>query len=86
MVKRYIVSLSKLLVISVLASTPAMAQGLPRTSWDSPDLQGVWDFRTITPMERPASLADQAFLTDEEAANLDQEAFERIQNLADRPA
>ena len=37
-------------------------------------------------MERPANLADQEFLTDEEAANLDQEAFERIQALADRPA
>jgi hypothetical protein len=86
MVPRYIVLLSNLLVVSVLASTPAMAQGLVRTPWDSPDLQGVWDFRTITPMERPASLADQAFLTDEEAANLDQEAFERIQDLADRPA
>ena len=86
MVPRFIVSLSKFLVVSVLASTPAMAQGLQRTTWGTPDLQGVWDFRTITPMERPANLADQEFLTDEEAANLDQEAFDRIQNLADRPA
>ena len=23
----------------------------PRTSWGAPDLQGVWDFRTITPLE-----------------------------------
>ena len=86
MVPRYIVSLSKFLAVSVLASTPGMAQGLQRTTWGTPDLQGVWDFRTITPMERPANLADQEFLTDEEAANLDQEAFDRIQNLADRPA
>ena len=86
MVPRYIVSLSQFLAVSVLASTPGMAQGLQRTTWGTPDLQGVWDFRTITPMERPANLADQEFLTDEEAANLDQEAFDRIQNLADRPA
>ena len=24
-----------------------------RTSWGKPDLQGVWDFRTVTPLERP---------------------------------
>src|SRR2546423_963739 len=25
----------------------------PRTPWGHPDLQGVWDYRTITPLERP---------------------------------
>ena len=39
-----------------------------QTSWGDPDLQGVWDFRTITPLERPGDLADRAFLTEEEAA------------------
>jgi hypothetical protein len=33
-----------------------------------PDLQGVWRFSTITPLQRPAEFADKAFLTDEEAA------------------
>ena len=33
----------------------------PRTPWGQPDLQGVWDFRTITPIERPEELGDQAF-------------------------
>jgi hypothetical protein len=32
-----------------------------------PDLQGVWDFRTLTPMERPKDLADKEVLTDQEA-------------------
>ena len=40
----------------------------PRTSWGAPDLQGVWDFRTITPLERPANLTGREFLTEEEAA------------------
>ena len=40
----------------------------PRTSWGAPDLQGVWDFRTITPLERPEDLTGQEFLTEEEAA------------------
>ena len=29
----------------------------PRTAWGVPDLRGVWDFRTITPLERPRQLA-----------------------------
>ena len=33
----------------------------PRTPGGHPDLQGVWDYRTMTPLERPTSLADKAF-------------------------
>ena len=40
----------------------------PRTAWGAPDLQGVWDFRTLTPFERPVELGDKAVLTAEEAA------------------
>src|SRR3954451_4614709 len=32
-----------------------------------PDLQGVWNFSTITPLERPAEFAGKPFLTDAEA-------------------
>ena len=45
----------------------------PRTAWGTPDLQGVWDFRTITPMERPAALADTDVLSDEAAARIEAE-------------
>ena len=70
-----------------LAAVPAVAQtDVPRTEWGQPDLQGVWDFRTITPMQRPERLGDQEFLTAEEAANLDQEAADREVRLWDRPA
>ena len=71
---------------------PAVAAGqaanetVPRTAWGAPDLQGVWDFRSITPMERPDELADQAFLTEEEAANLEQETLARNDDLLNRPA
>src|SRR5207247_3382283 len=47
----------------------------PRTPWGHPDLQGVWDYRTITPLERPSALSGKQFLTDEEAA-----IFEREEN------
>jgi len=46
----------------------AQPAGGARTPWGHPDLQGVWDFRTITPLERPAELAGKAVLTEEEAA------------------
>ena len=46
-----------------------------RTPWGHPDLQGVWDFRTITPLERPAELAGKAVLTEEEAA-----AYQTLEN------
>ena len=47
----------------------------PRTPWGQPDLQGIWDYRTITPLERPSALSDKPFLADEEAA-----IFEREEN------
>ena len=57
---------------------PAMAQtAAVRTAWGAPDLRGIWDFRTITPLERPDELAEQAFLTAEEAANLEREVTDR---------
>ena len=38
----------------------------PHTAWGHPDLQGIWDRRTITPLERPQRLANKAFLSPEE--------------------
>ncbi len=38
-----------------------------RTPDGQPDLQGVWSFATITPLERPRELADKEFFTPEEA-------------------
>ena len=80
-------------VIAIVALTPlaAAAQAetaadLPRTAWGTPDLQGVWDFRSITPMERPDDLADTEFLTAEEAARLEQETLARNEELLNRPA
>ena len=67
------------------AAAPAAAQDpAPRTPWGHPDLQGVWDFRTITPLERPAELADREFLTAEEAASLEQDVAARDARLLDR--
>ncbi len=45
-----------------------------RTAWGEPDLQGVWSYATVTPLERPANQAGKDVLTAEEVAALDREA------------
>ena len=82
---RCLASLLTMTAVVLLAPLPVSAQ-TPRTAWGAPELQGVWDFRSITPLQRPEALADQEFLTEEEAANLDQEAVARDVRLWERPA
>ncbi len=43
---------------------------VPRTEFGQPDLQGVWNFSSFIPMERPAFFGDKQFLTDEDVAAL----------------
>ena len=53
---------------------------VPRTPWGDPDLQGIWtNENTGTPMQRPARFGDREFLTDEEVAELEQEALARYE-------
>ena len=58
------------------ASPPAKG-AIPRTADGHPDLQGNWSFATITPLERPASLAGKAVLTEQEARELERQAAAR---------
>jgi hypothetical protein len=51
---------------------------VPRTSWGHPDLQGVWDQTTGTPLERPAELKGRKFLTDQEALQREQARFSQF--------
>ena len=85
MARQYFFTSLVLLGIVIVSIVPVIGQEVPRISSGKLDLQGVWDFRTITPMERPEDQAAE-FLSDEEAANLDQVAIERETNLATRPA
>ncbi|GIT67396.1 MAG: hypothetical protein Ct9H300mP25_08680 [Acidobacteriota bacterium] len=59
-----------IVVVLAFLGGPMLVQGqeVSRTAWGDPDLNGVWDFRTLTPFERPEDLADQEFFTEEEAA------------------
>lgn len=60
--------LAVVLLLGFVAPVLAQDTETPRTASGAPDLNGVWDFRTLTPFERPEELADQAFFTPEEAA------------------
>ena len=77
-----------MLAVVGLAAIPVMAaaQEVPRTGWGEPDLQGVWDFRTLTPLQRPEDLGDKAFLTAEEAADREQAEIDRNLRLWERGA
>ncbi|HEX8030803.1 MAG TPA: hypothetical protein VF491_20165 [Vicinamibacterales bacterium] len=55
-----------------------------RTADGQPDLQGIWTNATITPLERPASLKDKAFLTEAEAKALEKRTAE-LREEADKP-
>ena len=50
------------------AQVDAAETGVPQTAWGDPDLSGVWNYSTLTPLERPSALADKPELTEEEAA------------------
>src|SRR5438552_17589926 len=46
----------------------AAKRGAPRTPWGDPDLQGVWNDATSTPLQRPGELGEKDVLNDDEAA------------------
>ena len=60
-------------------SVSVHAQGisvLPRLSDGRPNLQGVWDFRTLTPLQRPQD-QENAVLSSEEAAEIEARSVAR---------
>ena len=47
-----------------------------RTPWGAPDLQGIWDSKTQTPLERPERYAGREFLSAEEVESLERRTIE----------
>jgi len=48
------------------AAKPAAKFKVPKNEYGQPDLRGVWNFSSNTPLERPARYQDREFLTREE--------------------
>jgi len=56
------------------AKTTVAGKWTARTAWGDPDLQGVWSYATVTPLERAGGEAGKVVLDDEEVAKRDEEA------------
>src|SRR5579872_1257893 len=54
--------------------TTATSAVIAKTPWGDPDLQGVWDRHTITPLERPSKLEGKSVLSNDEAAELEEQS------------
>jgi hypothetical protein len=81
--KRYLLSatvavaVAGSLALTAVDSTQAQSGGdytAPRTEWGQPDLRGVWNFSSNTPLERPREYGDRQFYTPEEVIARDQRA------------
>ena len=72
-----------LMPLGALAQPPAASTF--RTAWGDPDISGIFDYSSITPMQRPTDLADQEYLTEEQAAALEQGAVNRDIAAAEAP-
>ena len=78
-------------VAAVVMLAPAFvfaqsAPSMPLTEWGASDLRGIWNNSTLTPFERPEALGDQEFLSEEEAASIEQRTADRNRDLENRAA
>ena len=73
--------LMAVMTLASLAPLPASPQDTwtpARTPWGDPDLSGVWDFKTLTPLERPSELSGKDVLSDEDAAEYERETLRAL--------
>src|SRR5258706_9412449 len=78
-----------IVAVAVAVAVPAAGQSsaprpkasssstVSRTADGHPDLEGVWLFATLTPLQRPDNLAGRTHLTDEEIAVIEERAGNR---------
>ncbi len=76
-------ALAAALSVVVFAATVGAQKPSLVTAWGAPDLQGIWDFRSLTPMERPGTLGEKEVFSGEEAETFAQEAIRRASRDSD---
>ena len=85
---RFLAGCLLLIMVGSLTPTPANGQAKssatrtgrwtqPMTPWGDPDLQGIWNNVTATPLQRSDEFKDKASLTTEEAAEYARRITER---------
>ena len=80
--KMFVFALALASAIPVEAQKKAFAP--PRTADGQPDLQGIWNNSTVTPLERPAELTGKEFFTPAEALAYEKSRVEQT-NVDNRP-
>jgi len=65
-------------VVVARAQSTSAAWVPPKTPWGDPDLQGIYNYGTSTPLERPGELGDRQVLSDEEAEELEENLTESM--------
>jgi hypothetical protein len=63
-----------------LAQADAAEVGVPQTAWGAQSLSGVWNYSTLTPVERYSGMVDKSELAEKEAATFSESQF-RLENL-----
>ena len=66
--------------VAMHAQTSAVSQRKRtplRTAWGDPDVRGIWDYATMTPLERPQELGGKEAFTEQEAAAYERQVLER---------
>lgn len=61
---------------------PGLDEGweAPRTPWGVPELTGIWDSKSTTPMQRPDEYVDREFLSDDEVVALNEDRLVQEQS------
>ena len=60
------------------AKATAHSQAVPKTPWGDPDLQGVWNDSTSTPLQRPGAAGEKDVLNDAEAAEFQEQLADNL--------
>jgi hypothetical protein len=71
------------MLVGTASAQTRNASPAPRTAWGDPDLRGIWDFRSLTPFERPVEFGEKKELSEEEAAEAIEAANETWRGIQD---